>query len=231
MKGKGELMRILLVEDERRFLKSLNKYLTDNGFAVDCAETGAEAIDLIWSNSYDLAIIDINLPDKNGFQLCEEIQGSVAEHLPIIMATARGDVTDRIRGLNSGADDYIIKPFHFEELRARIQSVLRRAKGKQKQDFVLGDIVIHPDTYIIEIAEEIVFFSVKEFEILYHLALHQPAPQKAEDLIEHVWNETANPFSNSVRVHIANIRKKLAMHSKHVTIKNIKTKGYYVCIQ
>lgn len=223
-------MRILIVEDEKEFLKSLTFYLTENGFAVDGVTTGGEALELVGINRYDVALLDVNLPDTVGFRLCQDIQKQHDSEISIIMVTARDEISDKIRGFDSGADDYIVKPFDFAELKARIHALIRRMNGKKIADLVFGDIEIIPSEYVIKIKEETVFFTIKEYEILYALVMKHPAPQSLEALMEHVWDDEVNPFSNAARVHIMNIRKKLGKHSDCVSIATVKEKGYYLCI-
>lgn len=224
-------MRLLLVEDDLKFKKNVANFLQKNGFAVDCVTTIETAFEQVSVNEYDVILLDINLPDGSGVDFCLQIQPIVLVPTPIIMVTANDDVTSKITTLNGGADDYIIKPFDFEELKARINSVLRRSKGKEQQDLTLGDVTIFPQKIAVTIATEVVTFTVKEFEILYYLVLSYPAVKSLEDIIAHVWNDDMNPFTNTARVHIMNIRKKLAEYSTSVSIKTIKEKGYSLCVQ
>lgn len=223
-------LQVLLVEDEVVFLQSMKQDLEENGFSVDAVTTGADALEVVSYTDYDIVVLDVNLPDYLGFDLCAEIQENTEKHVPIIMATARDEVSDKIRGLENGADDYIVKPFSFDELRARMHAIIRRTHGKQVHDLSFGDVEIIPSLFQVKIHGKEVFFRAKEYEILYYLALHMPEPQSIESIIEHVWDDEVNPFSNAARVHIMSIRKKLSEHSQNVTIENIMKKGYYLCV-
>lgn len=222
-------IRILVVEDNQDLLESIVVFLEKNGFSVDGAICGEDALEFLSYIDYDTILLDVNLPDYSGFDICKIIRKQNEEHIPIIMVTARDEVSDRVHGLDSGADDYLVKPFDFEELRARIHAVLRRSYDKKSLDITIGDIVIKPAELSVEIGGNIVFFPAKEYELLYFLSMNHPNPVSTEQMLEHVWDDEVNPFSNSVRVHIMNIRKKLAEHSKNVTIENIKKRGYYLC--
>lgn len=227
----GDTMRILIIEDEFIFLQSLQHFLGNNGYAVDGVMTLAEAKDALFVSSYDLILLDVNLPDGNGFDFCTELRTLLEEYVPIIMITARDEIEDRIWGLDSGADDYLIKPINFDELRARIQAVFRRVQNKSTKDMTLGDVQLIPSQFAVVIQNQPVKFYMKEYEILYYLFMTHPTPQTVEQIIEHVWNDDVNPFSNSARVHIGNIRKKMRLYSQHVTLQSRSKVGYYLCIQ
>lgn len=221
-------MRILVVEDERIILENIVKQLEANGFAIDAATTGEVALELATINNYDVILLDVNLPDITGYIVCQSLRLQQIE-TPIIMVTARSEVADRVEGLDYGADDYLIKPFAFSELLARIRAMIRRNTGKKTADLQVGDISMSPALYQVKMNAAEVKLTKKEYEILYCLLLTHPAPQSLEKLIEHVWNDSVNPFSNAARVHIANLRKKVKQHSASVTIELKKEMGYYLC--
>jgi len=222
-------MRLLIIEDNIDFLIGLADFLQKQGFTVDTAETGMLGLECLEINEYDVVLLDINLPDTIGFSLCQQLHDTAIGDPAVIMLTARDTVSDKLRGFETGADDYLVKPFDFSELVARIHALIRRKNGKSIQSLQFGDIKIIPNQYKVLIDGVDIFFPAKEYEILYFLLLKQPNPQSLEQIIEHIWDEESNPFSNSARVHIMNIRKKLKRYSTHVTIENIKKKGYYLC--
>lgn len=223
-------MRLLIIEDNIDFLIGLADFLQKQGFAVDTAETGSLGLEYLEINEYDVVLLDINLPDTVGFSLCQQLHDTAIGNPAVIMLTARDTVSDKLRGFETGADDYLVKPFDFSELVARIHALIRRKNGKNIQSLQFGDIKIIPNQYKVLINGEDIFFPAKEYEILYFLLLKQPNPQALEQIIEHIWDEENNPFSNSARVHIMNIRKKLKQYSTQVSIENIKKKGYYLAI-
>lgn len=221
-------MRILVVEDEKIILASIVKQLKESGFAVDTAMTGEEAFELAIINNYDVILLDVNLPDMTGYSVCQNLRLEDIK-TPIMMVTARSEVADRVEGLDFGADDYLIKPFEFSELLARIRAIIRRSVGQNITNLTVGDIIMYPPLYQVKMNDIEVKVTKKEYEILYCLLLTHPAPQSLEKLIDHVWDDTVNPFSNAARVHIANLRRKVNQYSVNVTIELKKEMGYYLC--
>ena len=210
-------MRILVVEDERDLATAIATSLRRDGYATDVAGDGASALDRVAVNEYDLVCLDLNLPDIDGLDVCRQVSNggsaNVAAGLQppkVIMLTARGNVEDRIRGLDEGADDYLVKPFSLRELGARVRALLRR-------DTSLGSSVVSVAGIDLDTARHEVTFggvpvelTAKEFALLRWFVLHPDDVHSAERLLEHVWDEHADPFTNTVRVTISNLRRKLA---------------------
>ena len=227
-------MRILVVEDEQDLASAIATSLRRDGYATDVAADGATALDRVAYSEYDLVCLDLNLPDVDGLDVCRQVtNGGTANAesglLPpkVIMLTARGGVNDRIRGLDEGADDYLVKPFSLGELGARVRALLRR-------DTALGSSVVSVAGIEVDTARHTVTYggvpvdlTAKEFALLRWFALHPDEVHSAERLLEHVWDEHADPFTNTVRVTLSNLRKKLAdAQPGAAPIETITGRGY-----
>jgi DNA-binding response OmpR family regulator len=220
-------MRILIIEDEPDFANALSRGLKNQGYAVDVAKDGKEGWELGTVNPYDLVILDLNLPLMDGLEVCRLLRRQRPDLL-ILILTARDKIRDRVIGLDMGADDYLVKPFHFEELTARIRALLRR-------DLRVREPILHVDDLQIDPAERIAWkgkrrldLTAKEFSILEYLARHKGEIITSEQLIEHTWGEDEiDLFSGSVRVHIYSIRRKLGNKSDSTRyIETIIGQGY-----
>ncbi len=209
-------MRILVVEDEHDLASAIATSLRREGYATDVAPDGATAIDRAAVNEYDLVCLDLNLPDVDGFDVCREVTngaGRIPEASPppkVIMLTARGSVEDRIRGLDEGADDYLVKPFSLRELNARVRALLRRDTGLGSSVVVVAGVQVDTARHEVTHHGSPVDLTAKEFALLRWFALHPDEVHSAEKLLEHVWDEHADPFTNTVRVTLSNLRRKLA---------------------
>jgi len=201
-------MKILVVEDEERLLESIREGLVHSGYVVDTALDGEEGSFMAFTNDYDLIILDINLPKKDGFEILKEIRGENSE-VNVIMLTALSDVDDRVRGFDLGANDYIIKPFHFEELKARIRSLLRRKTTIENSIIEKEGIKFDTTKRIFYINDEELKLTAKEAGILEYLFFNIGRYVTTEELLEHIWNDDVDLFSNVVRVHMSALRKKL----------------------
>jgi len=227
-------MRILVVEDEHDLASAIATSLRRDGYAIDVALDGASALDRVAVNEYDLVCLDLNLPDADGLDVCREVvagKGFTADpDTPapkIIMLTARGGIDDRIRGLDEGADDYLVKPFSLRELGARIRALLRRDTAGGSS--VISAVGIEMDTARHEVtyAGTRVDLTTKEFNLLRWFLLHPDDVHSAERLLEHVWDEHADPFTNTVRVTISNLRRKLAeANGDGQPIETLPGRGY-----
>ena len=217
-------MKLLVVEDERELRQSIAEGLRLSGYTVD---TAAVAEELFFSGSYDLIVLDINLPKIDGFTLLQLIRRE-NKLVNVIMLTARTEIKDRVKGLDLGANDYLIKPFHLEELEARIRSLLRR---KQLQvDTVLSAQGISYDMRSKTVTAEgkAIRLTAKELGILEYLLLNQGNYISQEELLEHVWDGDMNEFSNTVRVHVSALRRKLKESLGKNIIRNEIGKGYII---
>lgn len=220
-------MKILVVEDEERLLESIREGLTHSGYVVDTALDGEEGSFMAFTNDYDLIILDINLPKKDGFEILREIRERDRE-VNIIMLTALSDVDDRVRGFDLGANDYVLKPFHFEELKARIRSLLRRQTTIKNAVIETSGISFDTTKRTFSIDGEILRLTAKEAGILEYLFFNLGRYVTTEELMEHVWNDEVDLFSNVVRVHMSALRKKLKARLGKNIIKNEIGKGYII---
>lgn len=223
-------MRVLIVEDERELAFLMKEGLEERGFTVDVSNTGIEGEEKALVNGYDAILLDLNLPDKDGLSVLTFLRKRDL-NTPIVIVTARHEVSQRAHGLNSGADDYIVKPFDFTELTARIQAVIRRSYGRTKNEIKIGQIRIDPNTRRVWFDQTLIFVSAKEFDILEYLASRYPDVVSSEDIVEHVYDEFFDPFSSVLRVHIANLRKKLLAVSGESLLTTVKGKGYRLCVK
>ena len=201
-------MRLLIVEDEEDLANALAHGLRREGYAVDVALTGSDGWEMADVNSYDVLILDLNLPEVDGMELARRVKQQ-QPRLPIVMLTARAHPTDRIAGLDLGADDYMIKPFHFGELCARLRALLRRDLPNREQVIVYRDLRIDLLARTVWKGTQRLELTNKEFGILEYLARHPAEVVTQEDLLEHVWDVNANPFTTTVRVHVNALRRKL----------------------
>lgn len=201
-------MRLLLIEDERRLGTRLARGLREGGFAVDHQETVATARDAAIVGDYDLAIVDIQLPDGSGLDLVREWR---AENriLPVLILTSRDRLEDKVEGLDSGADDYLTKPFAFEELLARVHALLRRRAFPLQAHLVAGRIRLDRSARTVTIGDEPLALTAKEFALLEHFLLHTGIAVSRENIAEHVWDDTYEARSNVIDVLVGRLRRKL----------------------
>lgn len=203
--------RILIAEDEPRIASFLQKGLKANGFTTAVASNGDEAIFMAFSGEFDLLILDIGLPGKNGWEVLEELRGQ-GELLPIIILTACDDVQDKVSGLEGGADDYVTKPFRFEELLARVRLRLRDYRiPKRKDEMVLcaGDILLDLRTRKAKVGDRYIELAAREFTLAEIFLRHPGQVLSREQLLSHVWGYDYDPASNIVDVYVGYLRKKL----------------------
>lgn len=220
-------MHILIVEDEPDLYEKLAVILEGENYTVEIARNGDEAIDRIWNENHDLIILDVMLPRKDGLQVLQEIRQE-GINTPVLMLTAKGDVEDKVRGLNSGADDYLPKPFSIFELLARVKALLRR--GIEANPIIECEkISLNTISRSVSIGGEPVSLTVKEFSILEFLLHNRGRVISRFVLAEHVWGESFDPFtmSNVVNVHIKNLRKKLRIEESG-PIKTVRGIGYII---
>jgi len=220
-------MRLLIIEDEIDLANALARGLRRQGYAVDIAANGEHGLFLAGANDYDLLILDLNLPDIDGLDICRDLHNKSSDLL-ILILTARDQIEDKIIGLDSGADDYLVKPFHFQELLARVRALLRRS-GQERHKPVLEwrDLKLDPVTHTVWQGKRRLNLTRKEFAILEYFMRHPGKVVSQEELLEHVWDMNANPFTNTVRVHIRSLRKKLGDDAENPRyIKTVVGVGY-----
>ncbi|MEQ1883497.1 MAG: response regulator transcription factor [Bryobacteraceae bacterium] len=218
-------MRILLVEDELDAAAILAKGLREQAYAVDIAGDGSEAIEKASFSDYDIVILDIMLPDIDGLEVCRRLRKSGLK-VPVLLLTARIQVNDRIVGLDSGADDYLTKPFHFGELLARIRALLRRGPELRSATLSVGDLTIDTRAHQVKRGNSTIPLTSKEYALLEYLALHKGEVVGRAEIAEHVWEETYDPFSNLIEVYIQRLRRKLESGSLIRLLHTRRGEGY-----
>lgn len=219
-------MRLLLVEDDARLSDLLLRSLREQGFAVDHATDGEAAIVQAAVNPYDGVILDVQLPGKqSGFDVCAEIRRRRIT-TPILMLTARDSVRDRVTGLDAGADDYLTKPFDLSELHARVRALLRRMPELAPERITVGDLVVDIRGQRAERAGRPLALTTKEYVLLEYLARHAGRVIGRAELVEHVWDENHDPFSNALEVYINRLRKKLEEGGEPPLVHTRRGAGY-----
>lgn len=205
-------MKLLVVEDEKDVASALHIGLSRDGYVVDVAENGNKALEALTFNDYDLLLLDLNLPDMDGLDICRSAR---EKHPPllILILTARGKQKDIVTGLDNGADDYLVKPFHLQELLARIRALLRRDLHTREPILRVQEISLDSVEKVVWKSDHRVQLTRKEFGILEYLMRHPNEVISQEELLEHVWGTITNVFSNTVRVHIQSLREKLEDNS------------------
>ncbi len=201
------IMRILLVEDEVLMLRSLAKALREEGYSVDTADKGNEGLYKAMNFDYDAVVLDVMLPELDGWTILERLRATKAT--PVLMLTARDTNRDRVRGLDSGADDYLVKPFDLSELLARLRALIRRAAGQAKSVIEVKGVRIDMRARAVSQAGQAVALTAREYGILEFLALHRGAVVTRTTLYEHLFDETDDTGSNLLDVHVSSLRKKL----------------------
>jgi len=201
-------MRILLVEDEPSAARMLGKGLREQSYAVDIAADGEAALDQLNLYDYDLMILDVMLPHKDGLQVCREMRG-LGLSIPVLMLTARDAVDDRIAGLDAGADDYLIKPFDFGELLARVRALLRRGDTVQAEILRVADLEINTRSRSVKRGKNSIQLSAKEYALVEYFARNADRVLGRADIAEHVWDEHFDIFSNLIEVYVQRLRRKI----------------------
>ncbi|MFI9526090.1 response regulator transcription factor [Micromonospora rosaria] len=224
-------MRLLVVEDEEDLAGALRVGLARAGYAVDVAVDAAQAYDRLLVNEYDLMLLDVNLPDVDGFTVCRAIRrGEVAvaagRDLRVLMLTARGALGDRVRGLDEGADDYLVKPFALAELLARVRALLRRDTGGTSAVLTVGALTLDTARHEAHRGRQRLHLTPKEFGVLEYLMTRPGRVVSAEELLEHVWDANADPFTQTVRVTVGTLRRKLTGDGAEPSIETVVGRGY-----
>ena len=218
-------MRILLVEDEPSAAGMLAKGLREEAYAVDIAGDGETALAQAFVNDYDLIILDIVLPGKNGFNVCRELRTNGLT-VPVLMLTARDAVEDKVEGLDSGADDYLPKPFDFEELLARVRALLRRKPALYPEVITAGDLSLDTRARHVTRAGRSIDLTAKEYALLEYLARRAGEVVGRADIAEHVWDESYDPFSKVIEVFIQRLRRKVDGNHPLKLIRTRRGEGY-----
>ena len=224
-RGTITAMKILIIEDDENLLMSTQSQLKKAGFGVDIAATKEEAEYQLDVNSYDAIVLDINLPDGSGFEICANIRAK-QDSTPIIIMTARDALRDKLKGLDLGADDYVPKPVDSQELIARIKALIRRSSKIPLPILKVGDLVVNPQSQQAQRAGQKISLPAKEFSVLEFLARHRDEVVTRTMLMEHVWGSDFESFSNVVDVYIRNLRRKIDRPGQKKLIHTIRGGGY-----
>jgi len=216
---------VLLVEDEPRIAGFIAKGLRERAYAVDVARDGEEALYYASVNEYDLVILDVMLPIKDGYGVCRELRGS-GFRSPILMLTARDAVDDRVAGLDSGADDYLTKPFDFKELLARLRALSRRSTEIRREVIQVADLTLNPENHAISRAGRRISVTAKEYALLEFLMLNHNRVVNREQIAQHVWDENFDPFSNIIDVYVRRLRTKIDAGFAQPLIHTRRGEGY-----
>ncbi|MBZ6005527.1 response regulator transcription factor [Paraclostridium bifermentans] len=223
-------MRLLVIEDNIELSKSMKKGLENMNFKVDISNTGEEGEEKASINEYDVILLDLNLPDTDGIEVLKYLRKKSID-TPIIIITARDNVSDLAIGLDNGADDYITKPFQLLEVRARIHAVIRRFHGRTNPIINIGTLKLNPVNRTVYIDEKEVILAIKEFDILEYICYKHPAVVSSEEIVEHVYDENFDPFSSVLRVHISRLKNKLKNIQGQEVLVNVRGKGYCLCVE
>jgi two-component system OmpR family response regulator len=218
-------MRLLVVEDDAKLARALQRGLQREGYVVDVAGTGDEGLDQATENDYDVVLLDVMLPGRDGFSVCRAMRRK-ERWAPVLMLTARDQVNDRIRGLDAGADDYLVKPFDYGELLARLRALIRRGPSERPAILEVGDLRVDPASRVVSRAGKEVELTVREFALLHFLARHAGEVVSREQLLEHVWDEAGDGSTNVVDVYVGYLRNKLERPFRRKMIRTVRGVGF-----
>src|SRR5712692_4910299 len=221
-------MRILVVEDDSRIANFVAKGLREQAYAVDLTANGEDALFQASINSYDLAILDVMIPAPDGFEVCRRLRQS-GLRFPILMLTARDATDDRVKGLDSGADDYLTKPFEFRELLARLRALLRRPNELRPPRIVVGDLELDTASQTAKRGARSIPLTAKEYALLEFFARNVGRVIGRSEIAEHVWDETFDPFSNLIEVYVNRLRRKLGEEAGKPLLQTRRGSGYVLC--
>ena len=218
-------MRILLVEDEPRMAQAVAKGLREHAYAVDIAEDGNDALAQASINNYDLILLDVLLPGRDGFEVCRALRAR-GDATPVLMLTARATVDDRITGLDAGADDYLTKPYSFRELLARVRALLRREPQLLPAQLEVDNLVVDSLSHKVTRADQSIDLTAKEYALLEYLARHAGQLVSRAQIAEHVWDDSFEPFSNTIEVYMNRLRKKIDEQHSVKLLHTRRGEGY-----
>jgi two-component system response regulator PhoP len=223
-------MRLLLVEDEPQLRENLHQFLTKSDYSVDSAADGREGLYLGTEHPYDVAVIDIGLPEINGIELIRRLREQEIT-FPILILTARGDWQDKVEGLESGADDYLVKPFHNEELKARLNALTRRSKGHASPELNYGPLTINTASKVVSIDNTPLTLTQYEYNTLEYLSLNYDKVISKTELTEHLYDQDFDLDSNVIEVLIGRLRKKIDPDNTLKPIKTLRGQGYKLALE
>lgn len=220
-------MRILVVEDEKDIRHFLKKSLEAECYVVDSAADGEKGFFLARTNKYDLIVCDNVMPKKSGQELCEEMR-KMGSTVPILMVSVKSESTTKVDLLNAGADDYLTKPFSLDELLARIRALLRRPHSMESEEFKIDDLEVDAHKHTVKRGAESIKLTKKEFTLLKYMIKNKGTVLSRSMIMEHVWDMTADPFSNTIESHINSLRKKIDISGKRKLIQTVNGRGYKI---
>ena len=226
--GTFDGVRILVVDDEVDLAEAIARGLRREGYAVDLAHDGDEAFEKATLNAYDLICLDLTMPGRDGLQVCRALRDAPTEGEPprILMLTARDSIDDRVVGLDAGADDYLVKPFAFPELSARVRTLLRREASRTTATLRVGELELDTARHVARRGERTLDLTAKEFALLRYFMSRAGQVVSQEELFEHVWDENADPFTNTVRVTVGTLRRKVTVGDEAALIETVIGAGY-----
>lgn len=223
-------MRILLIEDEHKIANSISKGLEQENYAVDICYDGTSGYDFAVGEEYDAIILDRMLPGIDGIDICRRLRAENI-HTPVLMLTAKGQIDDRVEGLNAGADDYLLKPFAFSELLARIKALIRRPQKSISQELTIDNLTLNSLTYEVKRGDKLIKLSSKEYALLEYLMHHPNTIITKEKIISHVWNYDSDVLPNSVEVYIKHLRDKIdAPFDRPHLLHTVRGFGYKLAV-
>jgi len=222
-------MRILIIEDDHKIANAVKKGLEQESFAVDASFNGQDGLGLAMTEEYDLVIIDRMLPCVDGIKICQALREK-KNNVPILFLTAKDKISDRVEGLDAGADDYLVKPFAFEELLARVRALLRRPQNQLENKLTVADLTLDTSRFEIKRGEKNINLSTKEFALLEYLMRNSGRILTKDNIISHVWDYDADVLPNTVEVYIGYLRNKIdrSFKNKPELIKTVRGFGYKI---
>lgn len=219
-------MKILLIEDDENLREILEKRLKEEGFVVESADNGEDGLYLGREFEFDLAIIDLGLPRVSGMEVIQTLRAE-ERSFPILVLTARGSWQDKVMGLDAGADDYLVKPFHFPELLARVNALVRRSAGFSSPELICGYVSLNTSTGEVKVDEKLVDLTSYEYKVLEYLMLHQGEVVSKSTLTEHIYHQDYDRDSNVIEVFVGRLRRKIQSDKhKHKVIETLRGRGY-----
>ena len=222
----SDTMRILVIEDEEKVANLIQRGLEEEHYTVDVAHDGPTGFEMALDNIYDAIVLDVMLPGKDGFEVLTELRAAEIT-TPVLILTARCSTEDRVRGLDIGADDYLAKPFHFDELAARIRSLIRRNSTQKATRITVGDLVLDTSAHLVWRGNKEIELTAREYELLEFLMRNKHRIVSRTMIMQHVWNDPYNSMSNVVDVYIKRLRAKIEFDGKHF-IHNVRGIGYRI---
>jgi DNA-binding response OmpR family regulator len=220
-------MRLLIIEDDIDLRDLIKSYLVSESYIVEATSDGERGINLAKESNYDLIILDLSLPRKDGITICKELR-SFGCNTPILILSVTSETPSKVLLLDSGADDYMTKPFEFSELLSRIRAILRRPRSIEEAMFFVDDLMLNLNLNKVTRGGREIYLTKKEFNLLSYLMKNKSKVLSRGSLLEHVWSAESDPFSNTVEAHILNLRKKIGRENEKELIHNIPGRGYKI---